>query len=86
MTPIRTIASVAMVSLSALSAARAADAPAPAGPLAEACAQDVRALCPSIEPGEGRVLACLKEHRTKVSAACKAAVKAQRAERKRGGR
>jgi len=39
-----------------------------------ACMADYLALCPSVAPGGGRVVACMKEHRAKVSAACKLAV------------
>lgn len=35
------------------------------------CAKDVAALCGGVEPGGGRVLACLKEHQESVSSACK---------------
>uniref|UniRef100_A0A061SDF6 Golgi apparatus protein 1 n=1 Tax=Tetraselmis sp. GSL018 TaxID=582737 RepID=A0A061SDF6_9CHLO len=38
--------------------------------LAEACRQDVDAYCDMVEPGEGRVHACLRENRDKISAAC----------------
>jgi hypothetical protein len=39
-----------------------------------ACATDVQNLCPGIDPGAGRILACLKQHQNKISAACKQAV------------
>lgn len=39
-----------------------------------ACDSDIQALCPSVQPGGGRILACLKEHQDKVSAVCKQAV------------
>jgi hypothetical protein len=35
------------------------------------CAKDVAALCNGVKPGEGRILACLKEHEESVSGACK---------------
>ncbi|MCQ2004252.1 cysteine rich repeat-containing protein [Rhizobium sp. NRK18] len=35
-----------------------------------ACKADIQALCPSVEPGEGRILACLKTQQSKVSAGC----------------
>jgi hypothetical protein len=61
--------------------ALAADAPdkKAGAPVAAACAQDVKTLCPGVEPGDGRIAACLKEHRRKVSSGCKDAIKAQRA-------
>jgi cysteine rich repeat protein len=54
------------------------EAPAPQGPSAEqlaelhaACDADVQKLCPGIEPGGGRILACLKQHKDAVSDTCK---------------
>ena len=41
---------------------------APAG---HPCAADAQRLCANVEPGQGRVAACLKEHQSEVSAACK---------------
>jgi hypothetical protein len=35
---------------------------------------DYLALCGSVPPGGGRVVACMKEHRAQVSMACKVAV------------
>lgn len=46
----------------ALSAARAA------------CNPDVQTLCAGVQPGGGRILACLKEHQDKVSDVCKQAI------------
>jgi hypothetical protein len=39
-----------------------------------ACMADYLALCASVPPGRGRVVACMKEHRAQVSVACKVAV------------
>jgi Cysteine rich repeat len=39
-----------------------------------ACMADYLALCGSVPPGGGRVVACMKEHRAQVSMACKVAV------------
>jgi hypothetical protein len=39
-----------------------------------ACATDIQTLCSGVQPGGGRILACLKEHRDKVSDGCKKAV------------
>ncbi len=36
------------------------------------CKKDVETLCAGIEPGEGRIMKCLKENDSKVSAECKA--------------
>ena len=40
--------------------------------LAETCRQDVDQFCDLVEPGEGRVHACLRENRDKISEACAA--------------
>ena len=39
-----------------------------------ACATDIQKLCPSVQPGGGRILACLKQHKDQVSDVCKQAV------------
>lgn len=82
------LGTLALFGLLATSTVFAADAPAqkPGAALAEACAQDVKTLCPGTEPGDGRIAACLKEHRSKVSSGCKAAIREQRSERKAAGK
>jgi CelD/BcsL family acetyltransferase involved in cellulose biosynthesis len=47
-----------------------------------ACMADYMALCASVSPGGGRVVACMKEHREQVSTACKVAVLQHIAQRK----
>src|SRR5260370_37639379 len=39
-----------------------------------ACASDVQKLCAGVQPGGGRVLACLKQHKDEVSDGCKQAI------------
>jgi Cysteine rich repeat len=39
-----------------------------------ACATDIQTLCSGVQPGGGRIFACLKEHKDKVSDGCKKAV------------
>jgi hypothetical protein len=39
-------------------------------PTAKACAGDVKSLCAGIQPGDGRVRACIKSHFSDVSAPC----------------
>src|SRR5690349_9885613 len=39
-----------------------------------ACAADVQKFCAGVQPGGGRVLACLKQHKDQVSDGCKQAV------------
>jgi hypothetical protein len=52
----------------------AATAAAAAHDVQTACMADYLALCGSVAPGGGRVVACMKEHRAQVSMACKVAV------------
>ena len=39
-----------------------------------ACEADVQKLCTGVQPGGGRILACLKQHKDQVSDGCKQAV------------
>ena len=39
-----------------------------------ACRADYQALCPKVQPGGGRILACLHQHADKVSGGCKQAL------------
>ena len=34
------------------------------------CTDDAMKLCPTVKPGEGRVIACLVKDKSKLSAAC----------------
>lgn len=38
----------------------------------KACASDVKSLCAGIQPGDGRIKACIKSHFSDVSAPCQA--------------
>lgn len=58
-----------------------AQSPAPQAPspqaVAEAraaCETDIQKLCPSVQPGGGRILACLKQHKDQVTDGCRQAV------------
>jgi Cysteine rich repeat len=58
-----------------------ADGPPPPAPSPEAinearvaCDSDIQTLCAGVQPGGGRILACLKEHKDKVSDPCKVAI------------
>jgi len=39
-----------------------------------ACQADVQKLCATVQPGGGRIVACLKEHKEEVSDGCKQAI------------
>jgi hypothetical protein len=56
-------------------------APPPEGGAMAACRQDVQTLCPGVQRGGGRIMACLKSHAPEVSSGCKAAIKEAHARR-----
>lgn len=60
----------------------AAETPERGGPAGGACKQDVQSLCKDVKPGEGRIVACLKANREKVSGGCKAAIRARHGQHK----
>ena len=64
-------------------AALAQEPPSGAHPRA-ACKADVDKLCPGVQPGGGRIIACLKQNPTELSAACKDALAKQRERRAPG--
>ena len=41
------------------------------GKMKEACKADKEKLCKDVEPGDGKILKCFKEHESELSAACK---------------
>ena len=43
------------------------------------CKGDAARLCPGVEPGGGRILGCLKEHKMEVSVGCAKALQAMKA-------
>ncbi len=69
------------LSLMAVHGAHAAE-PGVTGRAAKACKADIDSFCAGVKPGEGRIVACLKENRDKLSEDCKTAAKAALAERK----
>ena len=67
------LSSVVAIALLMSGAVLAADQPGNAGPRA-ACKPDVERLCPGVQPGGGRIVACLKQNDAQLSAACKEAI------------
>ncbi len=66
---------LAFAAVLALSSTYALAADPAAGPRPrEACKADVATLCPGVQPGDGRVGACMKEHAAQLSDGCKAAM------------
>jgi hypothetical protein len=62
--------------------ARALSAPNALAQQAEAmkyCKADVARLCPGVQMGGGRIIACLKEHKMEVSVGCAKALQAMKA-------
>jgi hypothetical protein len=43
-----------------------------------ACQADLQKLCANVQPGGGRIIACLKEHKEEVSDGCKQAIQKAR--------
>ena len=43
------------------------------------CRADFERLCPGVQPGGGRIIACLKEHKEEVSIGCGKALQAMKA-------
>jgi hypothetical protein len=63
---------LALLPLFAAGAALADDA-APAPNSRHPCMADRQKFCGGVEPGEGRIVACMKSHEADLSPACKAA-------------
>jgi hypothetical protein len=39
-----------------------------------ACQAELQTLCAGVQPGGGRIMQCLKQHKDQVSAGCKSAI------------
>jgi len=73
---VRRIANACFLSCLILPSASFAEAQAGQPSLADlraACADDAQRLCAGVQPGGGRVVACLKEHKDSLSDRCKKA-------------
>lgn len=66
------------------SAASAAGGDRPAARMSAACRDDALRLCANVEPGAGRVAACMRDKRSELSTDCKRDLKTMRAERRKG--
>ncbi len=64
------VASFSMLALASLSQVALA-----AGDAMKYCKPDVERLCPGVEPGGGRIVACLKAHKMDMSVGCAMALK-----------
>ncbi len=53
--------------------------------LKQACAADYKALCSGVQPGGGRIIACLKQNADKLSPTCKQALNDAKAARQAQG-
>lgn len=40
-----------------------------------ACSRDIKSFCANVEPGKGRIMECLKAHKSEVSNTCKDAAR-----------
>ncbi len=56
--------------LGALAAASTAQVHAQQNDLAKYCQADIKRLCPTVQPGGGRVMQCLKAHSKEMSVGC----------------
>jgi len=50
------------------------EAAAQQGPARQACGEDISRVCAGIQPGEGRITGCVREHFISLSAPCKNAL------------
>jgi hypothetical protein len=80
---IRWAARIVVVLLAAASVEAAEVAPADK-PYIEPCKADVQRFCQSFDPGDERIIGCLKEHREEVSDSCKARLAQMRVRTKPG--
>ena len=72
---IRKLGGIALVTALGLCGC-ASVASAQQGAIREACAADYKSLCTGVQPGGGRIIACLKENEAKLSANCQKALMA----------
>ena len=73
---------IGLLGFAATTSAQQQAAPAGGG-VRHACAADYRALCPGVEPGGGRIMACFRQHSGELSMGCKGALAAAKAARRK---
>jgi hypothetical protein len=80
-----TTLTLSLAGLLAVPAVMAADAAAggAAAPGSNACKADAEKLCPGVQPGEGRIKACFKQHKDQLSPECKNEI-SQAAKKRKG--
>ncbi|BAH74560.1 hypothetical protein DMR_10690 [Solidesulfovibrio magneticus RS-1] len=78
---------VAVAACLAVAGPAAAQQPASAAgqALKEACKGDYKTLCSGVQPGGGRIVACLKQQADKLSPGCKQALTAAQSAKQAGG-
>jgi hypothetical protein len=80
------VALAAVCLLAATAPARAGQPDAANGKaLKEACLDDYKTLCAGVQPGGGRILACLKQQADKLSPGCKQALTAAQTAKQASG-
>jgi Cysteine rich repeat len=73
----RKVTTVAILSLATLSLAQS-NALAQQAEAMKYCKADVARLCPGVQMGGGRIIACLKAHKMDVSVGCAKAIQAMK--------
>ena len=69
------VASLSLAVISLPGSTQAANAPL------ALCKADAERICAGIAPGDGKIIACLKQHKDEVSVGCAKALKALKAKR-----
>src|SRR5579862_5313970 len=54
--------------------------PAPKQTVREACSQDIQTVCAGVQPGEGRIRLCMRQHFRELSAGCRDSIRENRRE------
>jgi Cysteine rich repeat len=68
------VGGVVLMSIGAYDAANVAHAQGGQGAIRQACAADYQSLCSDVQPGGGRILACLRQNVAKLSPPCQKAL------------